>query len=169
MAPLSLGTKGRRCRPAGRHRLSFRSIGQESACAVRCASAALIDKSDAAGSSAPPHYMAARCRFEIIKRQIKIESKNVKRALNVGSLIVEISHHATVDIGIAVQVKHRGLIDFNALKGSTVNHQNASKKIGSKFRTVTSATYLIGLSLKVRTINLLKLYRPCGNWFSVQK
>jgi hypothetical protein len=30
------------------------------------------DKSDAARSPVPPHHMAARCRFEAIRRQIKI-------------------------------------------------------------------------------------------------
>jgi hypothetical protein len=28
----------------------------------------------------------------------------------------------------SISVKHRGLVDFNALKGSTLNHQNTSKK-----------------------------------------
>jgi hypothetical protein len=40
-----------------------------------------------------------------------------------GSLIVEVHHHAGVDAANAVNVKHRGLIDFNAPQGSTLNHE----------------------------------------------
>jgi hypothetical protein len=43
------------------------------------------------------------------------------------SLIVDISHHTEVNAGNAIKVKHRGLVDFNALKGSTFNHQSTSK------------------------------------------
>jgi len=53
----------------------------------------------------------------------------VKRgATKLGSLIVEIHHQAGVDAANAVQVKHRGLIDFNALQGSTLNHENVLPK-----------------------------------------
>ena len=40
------------------------------------------------------------------------------------SLIVEIHHHTGVDAANAIKVKHRGLIDFNAFQGSTLNHEN---------------------------------------------
>jgi hypothetical protein len=40
------------------------------------------------------------------------------------SLIVEVYHPAGVDAANAVKVKHRGLIDFNALQGATLNHEN---------------------------------------------
>jgi hypothetical protein len=45
-----------------------------------------------------------------------------------GSVIVEVHHHARVDAANAVKVKHRELIDFNALQGSTFNHQNISQR-----------------------------------------
>ena len=38
-----------------------------SGCAILCASAALIDKFDAAGISVPPHHAAIPCRFEAIQ------------------------------------------------------------------------------------------------------
>jgi len=59
--------------------------------------------------------VAARCRFETIERQIKIGRKDVKRAVKRSSLIVDISNHAAVNARNAVKVKHRGLVDFNAL------------------------------------------------------
>ncbi|HMF68533.1 MAG TPA: hypothetical protein VK602_13090 [Phyllobacterium sp.] len=86
-----------------------------------------MDKSDAARSPAPPHYMAARCRLEAIQRQTKIGREDVKRAVEFGSLIVDISHHTEVNAGNAVKVKHRGLVDFNALQGSTFHHQSTSR------------------------------------------
>jgi hypothetical protein len=46
-----------------------------------------------------------------------------------GPLIVEIHHHTGVDAANAVKVKHRRLIDFNALQGSTLNHENIPKKL----------------------------------------
>jgi len=46
-----------------------------------------------------------------------------------GSPIVEIDHHAGVDAANTVKVKHCELINFNALQGSTLNHQNISPKI----------------------------------------
>jgi hypothetical protein len=73
------------------------------------------DKSDAARRAAPPHHMASRRRFEAIQRQIKIGRKDVKRAVKLSSLIVDISHDAGVNAGNSVKVKHRGLVDFNAL------------------------------------------------------
>ena len=90
---------------------------------------ASMDKSDAARGPAPPHHMAAHCRLEAIQRQIKIGRKDVKRAVKLGSVIVDISHDAAVNARDSVNVKHRGLIDFNALKGSTLNHRNTSKKV----------------------------------------
>jgi hypothetical protein len=42
---------------------------------------------------------------------------------------VEIHHHAGVDAGNTVKVKHCELINFNALQGSALNHQNTSPKI----------------------------------------
>jgi hypothetical protein len=45
------------------------------------------------------------------------------------SLIVEIHHHAGVDAANAVKVKHRRLIDFNALQGSTLDHENIRKNL----------------------------------------
>jgi hypothetical protein len=74
-----------------------------------------MDKSDAARSPVPPHHMAARCRFEAIRRQIKIGREDVKRAVKLSSLIVDISDHTEVNAGNAIKVKHRGLVDFNAL------------------------------------------------------
>jgi hypothetical protein len=68
--------------------------------------------------------VAARCRFETIERQIKIGRKDVKRAAKRSSFIVDISHHAEVNASNAVKVKHRGLVDFNALLRSTFDHQN---------------------------------------------
>jgi hypothetical protein len=73
------------------------------------------DKFYAARSAVPPHHMASRCRFEAIQRQIKIGRKDVKRAVKLSSLIVDISHDAGVNAGNSVKVKHRGLVDFNAL------------------------------------------------------
>jgi hypothetical protein len=51
------------------------------------------------------------------------------------SLIVEIHHHSGVDAANAVKVKQRGLIDFNALQGSTLNQENNPKKIDLNFRS----------------------------------
>jgi hypothetical protein len=102
------------------------------ACRARFAGMASIDKSDAAPGAVPPHHVTARCRFEAIQRQINIGRKDVKRAVKGGSLIVDISHHADVNARNAVKVKHRGLVDFNAFQGSTLNHQNTSKKIRIK-------------------------------------
>jgi hypothetical protein len=48
-----------------------------------------------------------------------------------GSLIVKIRHHAGVDAVNSVNMNHRGLIDFSARKGSTLNHANIPKKIWS--------------------------------------
>ena len=48
--------------------------------------------------------------------------------MKLGSVIVEIHHHAGVDAANTVKVKHRGLINFNALQGSTLNHENIPKK-----------------------------------------
>src|SRR6202011_2657891 len=45
---------------------------------TRFAGATSIEKSDAARSPVPPHYMAALWRFEAIQRQIKIRRKDVK-------------------------------------------------------------------------------------------
>jgi hypothetical protein len=75
------------------------------------------------------------------------------------SLIVEIHHLAGVDAANAVKVKHRGLINFNALRGSTLNHENIPKKIDLNFRSSNPA--LINArrtSLKVRPAGFLKLY-----------
>jgi hypothetical protein len=50
-----------------------------------------------------------------------------------GSLIADIFYDAEVDAGNSVKMKHRGLVDFNALKGATLNHQTTYKKaFGSK-------------------------------------
>jgi len=46
-----------------------------------------------------------------------------------GSLIVKIHHHAGMDAVNAVKMNHRGLIDFKALKASTLSHENIPKKI----------------------------------------
>jgi hypothetical protein len=40
------------------------------------------------------------------------------------SLIVEVYHSAGVDAANAANVEQRGLIDFNALQGATLNHEN---------------------------------------------
>jgi hypothetical protein len=49
--------------------------------------------------------------------------------MKLSSLIVEVYYPAGVDAANAVKVKHRGLIDFNALQGSTLNHENIPKKL----------------------------------------
>ena len=55
--------------------------------------------------------------------------------MKLGSVIVEIHHHAGVDAANTVKVKHRGLINFNALQGTTLYHQNISqKKLDQNFR-----------------------------------
>ena len=46
-----------------------------------------------------------------------------------GSLIVEIHHQAGVDAAYALKMKHCRLINFNALLGSTLNHENIPKKL----------------------------------------
>jgi hypothetical protein len=48
--------------------------------------------------------------------------------VKLGSVIVEIHHHAGMDATDTGKVKHRGLIDLNALQGSTLYHQNISQK-----------------------------------------
>ena len=54
-----------------------------------------------------------------------------------GSLIVQIHHHAGMDAANAVKMQHRGLIDFNALKGPTLDHDNIlQKKTDLSFRSV---------------------------------
>jgi len=73
--------------------------------------------------------MAAPGRFEAVEGQIKFESGRVKRGgMKPGSLIVQIHHHAGMDAANAVKMQQRGLIDFNALKGSTLDHENIPKK-----------------------------------------
>ena len=73
--------------------------------------------------------MAALGRFETVEGQIKFEGGNVKRGgMKPGSLIVQIHHHAGMDAANAVKMQHRGLIDFNALKGSTLDHENIPNK-----------------------------------------
>ena len=49
-----------------------------------------------------------------------------------GSLIVEIHYQAGVDAANAVKMKHCELIDFSALEGSTLNHENIPQENGSK-------------------------------------
>jgi hypothetical protein len=71
--------------------------------------------------------MATHCRLEAIQRQINVRGKDVKRAVKLSSLVVEVSHDAGVNAGNSVDVKHRGVVDFNALKGSTLIHQNLQK------------------------------------------
>jgi hypothetical protein len=86
---------------------------------------ASINKFDAAGISVPPHHVTVFCRFETIEWQVKLESNNVKRGgMKPSPLIVEVYHPAGVDPANAVKVKHCGLIDFNALQGATLNHEN---------------------------------------------
>jgi hypothetical protein len=90
---------------------------------------ASIDKFDAARIPVPPHHMAVLCRFETVEWQIKFEGGKLKRGwMKPGSLIVEILHQTGVDAGNTVKVKHRELINFNALQGSKFNHQNISPK-----------------------------------------
>jgi len=103
--------------------------------------------------------MAARCRFEASQRQIKIGRKNVEGAVKVSSLIVDISHHAVVNAGNAVEMKHRWLIDFNALSGSALNHQNTSKDLIKNLLGDNPAENNAHRAvLKGRPANLLKLY-----------
>jgi hypothetical protein len=53
-------------------------------------------------------------------------------------------------------MKHRGLIDFNAFKGSTLNHENIPQNnLRSSNPALISARWT---SLKVRTAFFLKLY-----------
>ena len=49
--------------------------------------------------------------------------------MKLGSVIVEIHHHAGVDAANTVKVKHRGLINFNALQGSTLIIRTSPEKI----------------------------------------
>jgi len=85
-------------------------------CAGLCGSGPKsIEKSDAARRSAPPYHTAARRRFEAIRRQIKIGRKNVKRAVQFSSALGDILYHADVNAGNSIKMKHRGLVDFNAL------------------------------------------------------
>jgi len=44
-----------------------------------------------------------------------------------GSLIVQIHHEAGVDAANAVNVKQCELIDFDALQGPMLNHENIPK------------------------------------------
>ena len=89
-----------------------------------------FDKFDGAGIPVPPHRMAAPGRFEAVEGQIKFESGGVKRGgMKPGSLIVQIHHHAGMHAADAVKMQHRGLIDFNALKGPTLDHDNILKKL----------------------------------------
>jgi hypothetical protein len=88
-----------------------------------------FDEFDAARIPVPPHRMAAPGCFETVEGQIEFESSRVKRGgMKPGSLIVKIRHHAGMDAVNALKMKHRGLIDFNARKGSTLNHENIPKK-----------------------------------------
>jgi hypothetical protein len=74
--------------------------------------------------------MAVLRRFETVEWQIEFAGNGVKRGwIKPGSLIVEVHYHAGVDAGNTVKVKHCELINFNALQGSTLNHQNTSPKI----------------------------------------
>jgi hypothetical protein len=78
--------------------------------------------------SSTPHGSAG-C-FETVEGQIEFESSRVKRGgMKPGSLIVKIRHHAGMDAVNALKMKHRGLIDFNARKGSTLNHENIPKNL----------------------------------------
>jgi hypothetical protein len=111
-----------------------RTARRNSALSTQRSGVASIDKFDAARIPVPPRHMAVLCRFETIEWQIKFEGDHVKRGwMKPGSLIVEIHHHAGVDAANTVKVKHRELINFNALQGSTLNHLNISpKKFWSK-------------------------------------
>lgn len=55
------------------------------------------------------------------------------------SLIMEIDHLAGVDAANPVNVKQRELIDFNALQGSTLNHENIQKTVILNFRSSNPA------------------------------
>jgi len=46
-----------------------------------------------------------------------------------GAATVEISHQAGMAAANSVNVKQRGLVDFNAFQGSTFKHRNISQKI----------------------------------------
>lgn len=48
-----------------------------------------------------------------------------------GSLIADIFHDAEVNAGNSIKVKHRRVVDFNALQGTTLNHQTAYKKVSA--------------------------------------
>ena len=54
-----------------------------------------------------------------------------------GPLIVEIHNSAGMDAGNAVKVKQCELINFSALQGSTLNHENIPKKIDLNVQAVT--------------------------------
>ena len=76
-----------------------------------------------------------------------------------GSLIADIFHDAEVNAGNSVKVKHRGLVDFNALQGSTLNHGNIPKKIDLNVRSSNPALInACRTSLKVKRVDFLKLY-----------
>lgn len=50
-----------------------------------------------------------------------------------GPLIADIFHDAEANARNSVKMKHRGLVDFNALEGATLNHLTTCKKaFGSK-------------------------------------
>jgi hypothetical protein len=78
-----------------------------------------------------------------------------------GSPIMEIHHHAGVEAANTVKVKHCELINFNALQGSALNHQNISPKILIKNFRGSNRVEINArrTSLKVRPVNFLKLYR----------
>ena len=78
--------------------------------------------------------MATPRRLEAIQRQIKIRRKDVKRAVEFGSLIADIFHDVEVNAGNSIKMKHRGLVDFNALEGATLNHQTIQEGVGSNRR-----------------------------------
>ncbi len=44
-----------------------------------------------------------------------------------GSITVHIHHQAGMTAANTVNVKHRGLVDFNAFQGSTFKHRNIPK------------------------------------------
>jgi hypothetical protein len=79
------------------------------------ASAALIDKLDAAGIAVPPYHTAMLCRFENIPWQIKCEGGSMmSRWMKRGAVTVKIHHQAGMTAANTVNAKQRELVDCNA-------------------------------------------------------
>ena len=87
---------------------------------------ALINKFDTAGIPVPPHHTAMLCCSETVQCQIEFEGGGVvRRRLNHRTVTVAILHPAGITAANAVNVKHRKLVDCNAIQGSTIKHRKS--------------------------------------------